>query len=159
MLYGGCLTVYTNHQNLTFKTLSIQCILRCCLFMDEFNLTLEYIKGKDNVLADFFLGLPIMRKPAEEDGLLKIQLKHKKKGQEIIFNAINIDRSTMIDDEEFYIEYDKCKEYFQTNDVDVMDLFLNLPELTFDKSPLSMKNIHRHQEADLKLIHLFQQDL
>ena len=42
ILYGGQIIVYTNHQNLTFKMLSIQHILCWQIFMDEFDLTLKY---------------------------------------------------------------------------------------------------------------------
>ena len=52
LLYGGRITVYTNHENLTLKTLSIQQILRWRLLMDEFDLKLKYIQGKNNVLAN-----------------------------------------------------------------------------------------------------------
>ena len=59
-MQGGVVRVYTDHKNLTFNTLSIQQVLRWRIFMDEFDLTLDYIEGKNNVLADAFSRLPIM---------------------------------------------------------------------------------------------------
>lgn len=69
MLYGGKLHVFTDHKNLTFKTLSVQRILRWRLFMDEFDLTLHYIEGENNVIADCFSRLPQINKSAEGDSL------------------------------------------------------------------------------------------
>lgn len=60
ILYGSVINVYTDHKNLTFKTLSVQRILRWRIFMDKFDLTLKYIEGKNNVLADCFSRLPLM---------------------------------------------------------------------------------------------------
>ena len=54
ILYGGKITVNTNHQNLNSKTLSVQHILCWRIFLDKFNLMLKYIEGKDNVLAYCF---------------------------------------------------------------------------------------------------------
>ena len=85
ILYGGQITLYTNCQNLTFKTLSIQRILHWRIFMDEFNLTLKYMKGKDNVLADCFSQLQILRPIAGEKGNPKIIEKRERSGKFVDF--------------------------------------------------------------------------
>ena len=85
ILYGGRITVYTDHQNLTFKTLSVQRILRWRIFMDEFDLTLKYIKGKDNVLADCFSRLPILRPITGEKGNPRIIEKREQSGKFVNF--------------------------------------------------------------------------
>ena len=68
ILYGGVINVFTDHKNLAFKTLSVQCILRWRIFLDEFDLTLKYIKGKNNALADCFSWLPIISPATGEKG-------------------------------------------------------------------------------------------
>ena len=64
LLMGSKIYIYTDHKNLTFKTFSVQRILRWRLFVDQFDCELRYIPGKDNVLADCFLRLPLMEKPS-----------------------------------------------------------------------------------------------
>ena len=56
ILQGRVVCVYTNHKNLIFNTLSVQRMLRWRIFMDKSNLSLSlhYIEGKKNVLADCF---------------------------------------------------------------------------------------------------------
>ena len=46
MLMFSRIKIYTDHKNLTFKTFSVQRILRWRLFLDQFDCQLCYIPGK-----------------------------------------------------------------------------------------------------------------
>ena len=67
MLTGSQIILYTDHNNLTFKTFSVQRILRWRLFLDQFDFQIKYIEGNKNVLADCFSRLPRMEKPLVGD--------------------------------------------------------------------------------------------
>ena len=58
ILYGAKIEIYTDHKNLTFKTLLIKQILRWRTYIDQYDVDLCYIPGKENVLADCFSQLP-----------------------------------------------------------------------------------------------------
>ena len=62
MIIGGKLGIYTDHKNLTFRTLSIQRVFRWRFYMDDFDFELKCLEGKKNVLADCFSRLPRMDK-------------------------------------------------------------------------------------------------
>ena len=52
MLLGANIHVYTYHNNLTYNTLTTQCVFQWHLFIEIFYPTFQYIKGMDNVFAD-----------------------------------------------------------------------------------------------------------
>ena len=63
ILYGAKIEIYTDHKNLTFKTLSIKRILCWRTYIDQYDVNLCYIPGKENVLAICFSQLPRIDKP------------------------------------------------------------------------------------------------
>jgi len=145
ILQGGVLNVYTDHKNLTFNTLSVQRVLRWRLFMDEFDLTLHYIEGKKNVLADCFSRLPIMNSPnAVGNNYKNINNNSKRTGTPIDFNTIEVPKDEFIIDDEAFISIDE--------DNDLMECLLNLPPLQEMQNPISMQNIRNHQLQDIQLI-------
>ena len=54
ILYRAKIEIYTDHKNLTFKTLSTKQILCWRTYIDQYDVDLCYIPGKENVLADCF---------------------------------------------------------------------------------------------------------
>ena len=54
LLYGAHITVYTDHKNLTFRTINTQRLLCWCMFLKDFSPTFRHCPRKDNVLADCF---------------------------------------------------------------------------------------------------------
>ena len=97
ILQGGVVRVYTDHKNLTFNTLSVQQVLCWRIFMNKFDLSLHYIKGKKNVLANCFTQLPIFERSVPV-GDNTDNNKRKRTGNPINFHTIKVPKDdTLID--------------------------------------------------------------
>ena len=79
MLVGAETNVWTDHKNLTFRTMSMQQILRWRLFLEGFNVTIRQVPGIRNNLADCFSRLPQMTQPSVGNREIEMILKQKGK--------------------------------------------------------------------------------
>eukprot|EP00978_Attheya_sp_CCMP212_P006302 scaffold14274_cov49-Attheya_sp.AAC.5 len=60
MLYGTCITIFTDHKNMTHQLgkFTTQHVLHWHLFLEQYGCTFTYIPGPDNVIADAFSRVP-----------------------------------------------------------------------------------------------------
>jgi hypothetical protein len=65
VLLGADIHVFTDHKNLTFDTLQMQCVLRWHTKIEEFSPILHYIKGPHNILANNLSWLHCLITPAQ----------------------------------------------------------------------------------------------
>ena len=96
--------------------------------MDEFDLTLKYIKGKDNVLADCFSRLSILRPITGEKGNPKIIEKRERSGKFVDFHALHVPQNDKIilKDEVFFNNLTEHEQHADIEDNNEMiKCFLN----------------------------------
>jgi hypothetical protein len=65
MLLGEDIHVFTDHKNLTFDTVKMQCVLCWCTKIEEFSPILHYIEGPHNILANNLSRLHCLVTPAQ----------------------------------------------------------------------------------------------
>lgn len=70
ILWGHQITIYTDHENLTYKQLNSERVLRWRLFIEEYNPIITYIKGSHNIAADLLSRLPKTDTPVSQDSFL-----------------------------------------------------------------------------------------
>ena len=141
---------------MTFKTLSVQRILRWRIFLDEFDLNLKYIEGKNNVLADCFSRLPIISPATEEKGNPTVTQKQNRSGTFIDFNKLNATRNDeMILEDEAFLNISEAENHSNIeDDNELIECFLNLPTMEELPNPISLQNILNHQQQDPDLMEL-----
>ena len=95
--------------------MSMQQILCWRLYMEDFDITLCYIEGEKNELADCFSRLPQMSKPSMGDK--EIEMIMKKKGTLVDFKALETPK--LSDDvNEIYLTMTNRKDFnFEYSDV------------------------------------------
>ena len=54
ILLGGEVIICTDQKNLSLKIFSLDQVKRSCLLFKEYALEIHYIKGQENVVADFY---------------------------------------------------------------------------------------------------------
>ena len=66
ILLGQELIVHTDHENLTYKNLNSERVMRWRLYIEEYSPQLTYIKGANNIVADALSRLELNAEPLEE---------------------------------------------------------------------------------------------
>ena len=66
ILLGQKITVYTDHENLTYKQFNTNRVMRWRLLLEEFGPELVYIKGSKNIVADALSRLPLTEDSVQE---------------------------------------------------------------------------------------------
>ena len=125
----------------------VQQILRWQIFLDEFDLTLKYIEGKNNVLADCFL------RP-EEKGNPTITQKRNCSGTFIDFNKLNATHNDeIIFEDKAFLNISEAENHSNIEDDNgLIKYFLNSPTME-ELLNATLKNLN-YQQQDNDLMQL-----
>lgn len=146
MLFGGDITVHTDHKNLTYSALNTQQVLRWLQYIEEYGPKFAYVKGADNNIADCLSRLFIVEGktapgpcgPAQSYGLtadddaMFIIDKLTKPATDVLSCDFY---STALEDK---VSKDCCREEV------VMEAFLNVP-MEDGPNPTNYEQIEREQ--------------
>ena len=124
--------------------------------MDEIDLTLKYIKGKNNVLTDCFSRLPIISSATEEKGNPTITQKQNRSGTFIDFNKLNATcNDEMIFEDKAFFNISEAENHSNIEDNNkLIECFLDLPTIEELPNPISLQNILNHQQHNNDLMQL-----
>src|SRR5210317_682756 len=67
ILLGQQIIVYTDHENLTYKTFDSDRVMRWRLFIEEYSPDLKYIKGDKHIVANALSRLNLTQLPRKEE--------------------------------------------------------------------------------------------
>jgi hypothetical protein len=151
MLYG-CpnITVYTDHRNNTFQKLQTQRVLRWRLFLEDYGVTFQYIKGEDNSLADALSRLPYDERQNPR-GPLPVNdadvANHPSRKPDVIQNASAVDPSR----DTIKLQQDLQSFHSSIDDDDLLDLFVHPPPAQHVPYTLDNPTIAQAQAGDAQL--------
>ena len=164
MLLGAEIEVYTDHKNLTFQNLNSQRIVRWRNSLEEFGPTFYYIPGPKNVLADAFSRLPKMEPPSKVPKELKRPISPTSAMDErvspggplsVAFFFLHCDLGSNAEGKNTATPFEINNEQYLsiTEDSELLDCFLNLPEITPGAnetmpSPLNFEWLQSKQNQD-----------
>ena len=137
MLYG-CpnISVYTDHKNNTFQHLQTQRVLRWRLFLEDYGVKFEYIKGESNSLAD-----ALSRLPYDE--------RQNPRGSNRHYSSFSTPRGSNHSSGD---NLDSLHAFYSsTDDDDLLDLFLYLPPAEHAQFVLDYPTIAAAQAGDAQL--------
>ena len=123
MLLGADITIFTDHENLTFDNFTSQRVLRWRLYLEDYSPTLHHKAGKTNVVADC-----LSRLPRAEPAILE--------GKNVVTPV-----AAYVDELGAF-----CSLY---DDLELMECFLTLPTMTPEQaSPLDFAWMQQQQQQD-----------
>ncbi len=138
MLLGVDIHIFTDHKNLTFNTLKIQCVLCWHTKIEEISPMIHYIEGPCNILATNLSRLHRLVTPAQIA-----------EGKKIVEPA---EVSNQEEDKAYFLD----QEYsglFDNEIWECIECYLNLPETPHpDQNLLNYAHIHELQQQDKKLL-------
>lgn len=110
--------------------------------MEQYDINLTYVPGKTNVLADCFSRLPWMDGPSQGN--------NEDKEQSINFRTTVVPKDK---DDVFMTEIPTLLPSICSNDdMEVIKLFMNLPQLAEMPCPMTVNNIQQYQVGDALLV-------
>jgi hypothetical protein len=71
ILLGHLITIYTNHNNLTFSNFTTDCVTCWRLIVEEYGPKIVYLPGKRNIIANALSRLPKLDEPHDESAFLE----------------------------------------------------------------------------------------
>ena len=69
ILLGHRINVYMEHRNLTDDNFKAEKVLRWRLLLEEYTLTIKYIKGSDNDTVGALIRLPLINSDAKDSSI------------------------------------------------------------------------------------------
>jgi hypothetical protein len=140
MLLGVDIHVFTDHKNLTFDTVKMQCVFRWHTKIEEFSPILQYITGPRNILANNLSRLYRLVTPA--------QIAEGKKLVEPteVFNE---------EEDEAYFLDQEYSGLYNEDMWECIECYLNLPDTPRpNENPLNYAHIHESQQREEQLLAL-----